>query len=117
MRYFNDPSEAEITSNPLVSDIDLAVKSARSNEEWRHDYLTWQMYGNEKYIEGKEEGRVGGLEEGLEKGRSEGRIENQREIIERLLLREKYDLDEISEMIGVSLDVVKEIEAAMNVDK
>ena len=63
MDYFNDPQTAKNSKNPLVSSIDAAVREARNNEKWRHDYMTWQMYGNEKYDEG--------MEEGWEKGRTD----------------------------------------------
>lgn len=56
MRYFNDASTASASTNPLINKLDDAVKEARTNSKWRHDYMTWQMYGEEK------------LEEGLEKG-------------------------------------------------
>ena len=41
--------------------------------------MTWQMYGNEKYDEGKEEGRREGRREGKEEGRREGRQEGKEE--------------------------------------
>ena len=56
MDYFNNSENAKSSKNPLVHSIDAAVQSARNNEEWRHDFMTWQMYGNEKYDEGKAEG-------------------------------------------------------------
>lgn len=67
--------------------------------------MTWQMYGKEKFNEGKEEGR------------EEGRAENQRETIERMILKKKYDLNEIAELVDVSVEVVKEIQAALSTVK
>ena len=64
MDYFNNSEVAQNSTNPLVHSIDSAVKKSRNNEEWRHDFMTWQMYGNEKYDEGKMDGKAEGRVEG-----------------------------------------------------
>lgn len=68
MDYFNNPAAAEKSSNRLVKEIDMAVKTARSNDEWRHDYMTWQMFGNECKEEGRAEGRVDAYIEMIKEG-------------------------------------------------
>ena len=72
MDYFNDPETAEKSSNNLVKDIDAAVDAARSNDDWRHDYMTWQMYGNEQFEQGMIKGKAEGKAEGLAEGKAKG---------------------------------------------
>ena len=57
--HFLDTSEIKNYESGLVNDLAKALEEARSNEKWRHDYMTWTQ---------REEGRKEGLEEGLEKG-------------------------------------------------
>ena len=74
MEYFNDRKTAEKCRNSLVKEIDRAVEAAKNSDEWRHDYMTWQMYGNEKYEQGIEQGMQKGMQKGIEKGKTEGTL-------------------------------------------
>ena len=62
------PETAEKSSNNLVKDIDAAVDAARSSDDWRHDYMTWQMYGNEQFEQGMQQGMQKGMQQGIAKG-------------------------------------------------
>lgn len=66
--HFLDTSEIKNYESGLVNDLAKALEEARSNEKWRHDYMTWTQMLNEIRNEEREEGRKEGLEEGLEKG-------------------------------------------------
>ena len=44
---FIDSSQDRYYNNKLANDLLSDLKKARSNEEWRHDYMTWVDYGNE----------------------------------------------------------------------
>ena len=55
--------------------------------------MTWQMYGNEKFDEGREEG----LEQGLEQGLKQGRTDTLRETAIRMYSK------------GMDIDMIKEI--------
>ena len=66
--HFLDTSEIKHYESGLVNDLAQALEEARSNEKWRHDYMTWTQMLNEIRNEEREEGRKEGLEEGLEKG-------------------------------------------------
>ena len=99
MDYFNDSEVVINSKNPLVHSIDSAVKTARNNEEWRHDYMTWKMYGNEKYEEGKEEGR--------QEGRREGRQEERKETAVRMFVK-GMDIKLIAELVGETEETVEQ---------
>ena len=43
--------------NPLINNMDEALRKARSNEEWRKDYMTPEMMRNDYMDKGREEGR------------------------------------------------------------
>ena len=91
MDYFNNSEVVKNSKNPLVHSIDSAVKTTRNNEEWRHDFMTWQMYGDEKYEEGKEEGR----------------IEERKETVVRLFSK-GLDIKLIAEVVGETEETIEQ---------
>ena len=103
MDYFNDSEAAINSKNPLVHSIDVAVQSARNNEEWRYDYMTWKMYGDEKYEAGKEEGRI----EGKEEGRIVGRQEERKETAVRMFAK-GLDIEMIAELVGETEETIEQ---------
>ena len=52
------------------------------------------------------------LEIGIEKGREEGKTEKQTEIIENMI-KSNLSCPKISEMTGIPLDIVEEVERSM----
>ena len=66
--HFLDTSEIKNYESGLVNDLAKALEEARSNEKWRHDYMTWTQMLNEIRNEEREEGRKEGIEEGREEG-------------------------------------------------
>ena len=56
----------------------------------------------------KEEGREEGREEGLEEGREEGREAERVETVEKLIRKGK-NIEEIADLLDLSLDFVREI--------
>ena len=99
MDYFNNSEVVKNSKNPLVHSIDSTVKTARNNKEWRHDFMTWQMYGNEKYDEGKMDGRV--------EGKAEGELLKARETAIRMFSK-GLDVKMIAEMVGESEENIKQ---------
>lgn len=89
---FIESSEDRHYNNELANDLLSDLKKARSNEEWRHDYMTWRDYGNECEA----------------KGRAEGRAEARAEDIENMLLRGKTP-EEIADFCGYTLEEVNVI--------
>lgn len=93
MAYFNHSETVKSSKNPLVHSIEAAVREARNNEKWRHDYMTWQMYGNEKYDEGREKGKI------------EGKIEGKTETLYELVKKGLITIEIAAEQAGVPVEM------------
>ena len=93
---FIDTSEDRPYDNDLANDLLSDLKQARTNEEWRHDYMTWRAYGNDW----REDGRV--------EGREEGRVE----LIENMLRKGKTP-QEIVDFCGFELDIVEQVQKSL----
>lgn len=73
----------------LVRKIDAQVKKSRAHEEWKVEYMTWQLKFHdiwddareEGYDEGYGEGMAKGMEDGRKKGIEEGRMEGLKGLI------------------------------------
>ena len=59
LRYLETSVKPQV-EDPLLQDMDQALQAARTNEEWRHDYMTLQVLLNDTKEEGREEGREEG---------------------------------------------------------
>lgn len=92
---FIDSSQDRYYNNKLANDLLSDLKKARSNEEWRHDYMTWVDYGNECRAEGRAEGRADNVEAMLRKGRTP---------------------EEIADFCGYELSYVKEVQKKLLVE-
>lgn len=53
--YIRTSKVPEKCVNPLIKDMDEALRKARSNEEWRKDYMTLEMMRNDYTEKGREE--------------------------------------------------------------
>ena len=76
-------------------ELEKAVKNAKRNRKWRHEYMTLLMRDQEN------------LERGREEGRKEGEKNGMKGAAKRMLAAGKYTLNEIADISGLSL---KEIE-------
>ncbi len=85
------PSEDE-----YVQKLDAAVKLARSNKEWRKEYMTLRMRDLENQEIGEERGR--------------------KEIIANMLRKGKSP-EEVADLCDVSIDLVREVEESMLVSQ
>ena len=72
--------------NPLISDMNVALQKARSNEEWRKEYMTLETMRTDYTEKGREEGR----EEGRKEGRKE-ESERYRKLLSFLLKDKNFD--------------------------
>lgn len=97
-----DGADVTAKSSLLVKDLDEAVKKARTNEEWRHDYMTLELLKNECREEGREEGRA--------EGRDEGRTEM---IVG--MLRGGIDVAVIANIAQMSVDDIHRIKKEHNI--
>lgn len=96
LKAFLDYVAGKKPADPFVGELEEAVKNARKNREWRHEYMTLLMREQEKYENGKEEGIEIGKAEGIEIGIS-GMVSSLRDFnipdIDILLkIQEKYNL-------------------------
>lgn len=63
------------TSSGLFRRISETVERVRKNEQWRHEYMIWNL----AYTDAIKEGRAAGLAEGREEGRAAGFAEGREE--------------------------------------
>ncbi|MCM1273672.1 MAG: hypothetical protein NC088_12945, partial [Bacteroides sp.] len=87
-----------------------AVKSVRSNEKWRVDYMTLEMHYREKYEEGVEDGLEQGIAQGIEQGIAQGA----EQLAIKMLKADKLSVAEISEYSGLTIEQVTELKAEIS---
>ncbi len=94
LKEFLDYVAGKTSDDDYVRRLDLAVEKARSNKEWRREYMLLSMrdYDN----------------------REEGRIQQMKETIEKLLKKGK-SLDEIADLCEFPLELVKSVQDEMTV--
>ena len=77
----------------LARDMQKKVFEARGNDQWRREYMSYQMELDRQYRNGREEG----IKEGMEKG-SELATENINKLLKILIVEKKYDeIEKMSE--------------------
>lgn len=91
LRKLLDYLDGKEPCDVYTKELEKAVKSVRSNEKWRLDYMTLEMHYQEKYEQGLEQGLERGLEQGLERGTAKEIVEtgyefgmSKEDIIERI---------------------------------
>ena len=81
----------------LARDMQKKVFEARGNDQWRREYMSYQMELNQQY----KNGRAEGIEQGIEQGKKQGvqqATEDINKLIKVLLSQKKYDeLEKMSE--------------------
>ena len=65
LRFFLDYVAGRKTETGYVRKLEDAVREAKKNREWRHEYMTLLMRDLENLEKGREEGRKEGREEGI----------------------------------------------------
>ncbi len=71
LRAFLDYVAGKESEDSFVQRLEAAVREAKKNREWRHEYMTLFMRDQENIEKGMEKG----LKKGLKKGKAEGIIE------------------------------------------
>ena len=75
LKAFLDYVAGKKPADPFVDELEEAVKNARKNREWRHEYMTLLMRDQENIEKGMEIGKAEGIiETGLDFGLSEGEL-------------------------------------------
>ena len=65
LRAFLDYVAGQRPETPYVKKLEKAVKKARKNRKWRHEYMTLLMRDQENIEKGREEGKAEGRIEGI----------------------------------------------------
>ena len=85
----------------LARDMQKKVFEARGNDQWRREYMSYQMELNQQYKNGRAEGIEQGMKQGIEQGKKQGvqqATEDINKLIKVLLSQKKYDeLEKMSE--------------------
>ena len=87
LRYL-ETSVKPKAKDPLLEDMKQALQSARTNKEWRHDYMTLQVLLDDK----KEEG-----------------IKETQEMTVRNMLQEGFEIPTIARITGLTADDIEKI--------
>jgi len=83
LKAFLDYVAGKKSEDTFVQKLDEALKEAKKNRKWRHEYMTLLMRDQENREQGREEGREEGRAEGRKEGISHGE-EMMAELINRL---------------------------------
>ena len=110
LKAFLDYVAGKPTEDAFVEKLELAVKEAKRNREWRYEYMTLLMRDQENIEQGIKQGMEQGLKQGMEQGIKQGMEQGIKQGIEALMssLRE----------FGVEDDmIVKKIQEKFHISK
>ncbi len=65
LQAFLDYIAGQKTTDSYVEKLEIALKGAKKNRRWRHEYMTLLMRDQENMEKGREEGREEGREQGI----------------------------------------------------
>ena len=65
LKAFLDYVAGAKPENPFVQDLEEAVRKAKMNRKWRHEYMTLLMRDRENLEKGMEQGMEKGMEQGI----------------------------------------------------
>ena len=110
LKAFLDYVAGKSTEDTFVKKLELAVKEAKRNREWRYEYMTLLMRDQENIEQGIKQGMEQGIKQGMEQGIKRGMEQGIKQGIEALMssLRE----------FGVEDDmIIKKIQEKFHVSK
>ena len=108
LKAFLDYVAGKESEDGFVQRLDEAVKQARKNREWRHEYMTLLMRDQENIEKGMERGKVEGRIEGKIEGKIEGRAEEIIETGHEFGLSETDILGRLQNKLDISLQAAQE---------
>ena len=91
------------TETGYVRKLEDAVREAKKNREWRHEYMTLLMRDLENLEKGREEGRKEGREEGIK----EGKIQQAKDTA-FTLKNMGLSIEQIATAVKTNIDIVKQ---------
>ena len=102
LKAFLDYVAGNVTDDAFVQELEEAVRKAKRNREWRHEYMTLLMRDQINVEKGIEQGFKQGMEQGMEKG-----IEGTVSILKNLGVPQQTILANIQEQYHLSREAAK----------
>lgn len=103
LRSFLDYVAGRKTETGYVRKLEDAVREAKKNREWRHEYMTLLMRDLENLEKGREEGRKEGRKEGIK----EGKIQQAKDTA-FTLKNMGLSIEQIATAVKTNIDIVKQ---------
>ena len=92
----------------LTNKICKELKRVQGNEEWRAEYMTWEMLKQDTYDSGFSAGEERGRNEGISLGITQGEHKKAVEAAKNMRFR-NIPIDVISECTGLSIEVIQDL--------
>lgn len=102
LKAFLDYVGGNVTDDAFVQELEEAVRKAKRNREWRHEYMTLLMRDQINVEKGIEQGFKQGMEQGIEQG-----IEGTVSILKNLGVPQQTILANIQEQYHLSREAAK----------
>ena len=112
LRAFLDYLGGKKSEDEYVQKLERAVKEAKRNRKWRHEYMTLLMRDQENQEIGEERGRREGRLEGMREGRLEGQLEGELRKLVSLIRKKQlrgYQKEQIADLLEEDIQTVEEI--------
>ncbi len=106
LQFFKDGTETSAFSRRLKQ----LESSAKTNAQWRQQYMTWEMEMNIQYHKGIEQGIEQGREQGIKQGIEQGRSEEKRATALKMI-ELNLPAEQISQITGLSKEEILELKA------
>ena len=112
LRAFLDYLGGKKSEDEYVQKLERAVKEAKRNRKWRHEYMTLLMRDQENQEIGEERGRREGRLEGMREGRLEGQLEGELRKLVSLIRKKQlrgYPKEQIADLLEEDIQTVEKI--------
>ena len=112
LRAFLDYLGGKKSEDEYVQKLEKAVKEAKHNRKWRHEYMTLLMRDQENQEIGEERGRREGRLEGRREGRLEGQLEGElRKLVSQIRKKQLrgYQKEQIADLLEEDIQIVENI--------
>ena len=112
LRAFLDYLGGKKSEDKYVQKLERAVKEAKRNRKWRHEYMTLLMRDQENQEIGEERGRREGRLEGMREGRLEGQLEGELRKLVSLIRKKQlrgYQKEQIADLLEEDIQTVEKI--------
>ena len=108
LRAFLDYLDGKKSEDEYVQKLEKAVREAKRNRKWRHEYMTLLMRDQENQEIGEERGRREGRLEGRREGQLEGELRKLVSQIRKKQLR-GYQKEQIADLLEEDIQTVEKI--------